>query len=95
MRRGEIAITTVIVVALGLLVLTILAITLTSSTRNLDQNVNDCKKIYDGSCMAESQCEMMQGKTVSGVRCDDTTTYKYTHTVIESFPEGGTVCCVT
>lgn len=95
-RRGEIAISVVVVIALGLLVLVMLAVLLNQGFRRAETATSSCQDTYSGACMAESDCRAAEGRVVSRAGCEGATTYEYeSERYVWSFPQGGTVCCVT
>lgn len=95
MKRGEIAISVVIVIALGLIVLITLAIALNQGFTDLEETTGSCDTL-EGTCMTASACQGAGGKVVSSNACTAEFTRNYENTWrVESYPVGGGVCCVT
>lgn len=95
MRRGEIAISVVIVIALGLIVLMVLGVVLSGQFRNLTQTVDNCQEQWQGTCMSPSSCQAQNGRQVNADCGASTRQEASDDWLIETFPQGGTVCCVT
>lgn len=95
MRKGEIAISVIIVIALGLLVLITMAILLGDAFRRVDDQTSSCQDTYRGVCTTRADCVSQGGQVVGGVSCggDLTTNYDGGWQAI-SFPAGGATCCV-
>ncbi len=96
MRRGEIAISVVIVIALGLLALISLATLLVSSGDQARQTTTACEDTYGGTCTTRTACiDQMNGRVVGAAGCNEHYTTNYgTEWRIQEFPTGGGVCCV-
>lgn len=96
MRRGEIAIGVVIVIALGLIVLISLATLLINSTDRARETTNACADTYGGSCMTKQNCQANDGRVIGGISCNADFSKEYNNDWgIYSYPSGGGVCCVT
>lgn len=95
MRRGEIAISVIILIALGLLVLTILAAMLVTSGERARETTGACEDTYGGVCTTKTACINTGGRIVGGVTCNKELSTEYeSGWVIEQFPSGGAACCV-
>jgi hypothetical protein len=95
MKKGEIAISVIIVIALGLIVLITLAVMLVSSTGDAQRVTDACEDTYGGTCMAKSRCTSSGGGIIGGVSCSADLTNEFDNGwAVESFPIGGGACCV-
>ena len=91
MRKGEIAISVIIVIALGLLVLITMAILLGDAFRKVDDATNSCQR---GVCMTRAAC-IAEGGIMEGGSCDEDLTTNYDGGwQATTFPAGGATCCV-
>ncbi len=96
MKRGVIAINVVVIVALGLLVLIILATMLVQKTTTARNTFSACQETYKGTCMPKTECDVRGGGVISDVDCaQGSASSSDEGWVLVSFPKGGTVCCVT
>lgn len=94
MKRGEIAISVVIIIALGLIVLITLATLLVGSGERVQNVTSACEDTYGGTCTTRTACLADGGRIVGGVTCSEEYTTEYDSTwTVEQFPDGGGVCC--
>ncbi|MFT4250656.1 MAG: hypothetical protein ACMXYD_04820 [Candidatus Woesearchaeota archaeon] len=95
MKKGEIAISVIILVALGLLVLITLAVMLVSSAGDARTVTDACEDTYGGFCTDRRTCLAEGGRIVGTVSCQTEFSQQYENRwEIQSFPIGGGVCCV-
>lgn len=97
MKKGEIGITVIIIIALGLIVLTILSVLLVASFSDVEQTRTACEDTYGGACMPHSSCIDSGGRVVAPGTCGDevqTTSYGGSSWNTISFNLRGDVCCI-
>ena len=95
MKKGEIAISVIIIVALGLIVLITLAVLLVGSTGEVREVTDACENTYGGHCTDRRSCIDSGGRVVGTVSCQTEFTQQYNNRwEIQSYPLGGGVCCV-
>ena len=96
MKRGEIAITTIILIALGLIVLTLLASLLVGSFQRGSDTIDACQETYGGNCeRSTTQCIGQGGRVVGGTNCEANQVTSANNRDFISFGSGGEVCCVS
>lgn len=96
MRKGEIAISVVVIIALSLIVLISLAVMLVEQFGRANTTLGDCQNLHGGTCTLQSACQASEGKIITGVNCAASTMQKTeSGRQLISFPPGGTICCVT
>jgi len=94
MRKGEIGIGVIVVIALGLMVLIILAIMFGQTAIRAEEQTNSCQDTYRGVCTTRSACIQQGGQVVSGISCTQELTTEYSGGwQALTFPSGGATCC--
>ncbi len=97
MKKAEIAIGVVIVIALGLLVLISLAVLLVSQVNQAEDGLSQCTDTYGGVCTLRTSCIEGGGRVMGLGSCTmEQTTERISGTNWAglNFALGGSACCV-